>query len=54
MRAKRAESLAGHTAGRTSLPTPGARSVRLTYHNVPVEIPPPSTMQPHEMDHAYV
>ena len=54
MQAKQAESLAGHTAGRATLPIPGARSVRLTYHNIPVEIPPPPTMPPHEMDHAYV
>ena len=54
MRVKRAESLAGHTTGRTTLPTPGVRSVRLTYHNIPVEIPPPPTKLPHETDHAYV
>ena len=35
------ESLVGQAAGRTTLPTPGAQSVRLTYHNIPVEIPPP-------------
>ena len=28
--------------------------LRLTYHNIPVEIPPPPTMPPHEMDHACV
>ena len=41
MRVRGRESLVGQAAGRTTLPNPGAQSVRLTYHNIPVEMPPP-------------
>lgn len=52
MRARRSESYIGQVPGRTTLPTPGAKSVRLTYQNVPVEIPPPPNTS-HLAEHGY-
>lgn len=52
MRVRRSESLVGQAPGRTTLPVPGAKSVRLTYHNVPVEIPPPPGTS-HLAEHTY-
>ena len=42
--------------GRTSLAVPGARSVRMQFHNIPVDVPPPpsSLKQIHEIEHSYV
>jgi len=39
-RVRRSELLAGQAPGRTTLPVPGSRSLRMTYHNVPISIPP--------------
>ena len=47
------EMIAGQPPGRTTLPTPGSRSVRLTYHNVPVNMPPAPHVQSHATDHPY-
>ena len=53
MRAKKSESLVGHNLGRTTLPVSGARSIRLTYHNIPVEIPPPPKQTHIIYEHSY-
>lgn len=53
MRTRKSESLVGQAPGRTTLPIPGARSVRLTYHNVPVEIPPPPGPHGFVYEHSY-
>ena len=47
------EILAGKAPGRTTLPTPGSRSVRLMYHNVPVNMPPAPRVSSHMTDHPY-
>ena len=40
--------------GRATLPVPGARSVRMTYHNLPLELPPPPTVDSHHLsEHSY-
>ena len=52
-RPRQREMLAGHNLGRTTLPTPGSRSVRLTYHNVPVNMPPAPGAHSHVTDHPY-
>ena len=40
--------------GRATLPVPGARSVRMTYHNLPLELPPPPTVDSrHLSEHSY-
>ena len=49
-RVKRSETLVDQVVGRCTLPTPGARSVRMKYHNVPIEVPPPPN---HSSDHSY-
>ena len=42
------------TGGRVALPTPGARSIRMTFHNVPIEIPPlPSAPYQPSTEHSY-
>ena len=52
-RPRQREMIAGQAPGRTTLPTPGSRSVRLTYHNVPVNMPPAPHMYLHNIDHPY-
>ena len=39
-RVRQIEMLTGQALGRTTLPTAGSRSVRFTYHNVAVSMPP--------------
>ena len=41
--------------GRASLAVPGARSIRMQFHNVPVDVPPPpsSLKQIHLIEHSY-
>ena len=38
---------------RATLPIPGARSVRMEFHNLPVELPPPPTVHHPLSDHTY-
>ena len=52
-RVRQREMLTGHAPGRTTLPTAGSRSVRLTYHNVAVNMPPAPRQQSHLTDHTY-
>lgn len=52
-RVRRSEMLTGQAAGRTTLPAAGSRSVRLTYHNVAVSMPPAPQQQSHITDHTY-
>ena len=47
------EMLSGQAPGRTTLPTAGSRSVRLTYHNVAVNMPPAPQQHSHVTDHTY-
>ena len=43
-----------HMAGRVSLPTAGSRSTRSTYHNKPIELPPPPSQVNPLSEHNYV
>ena len=52
-RVRRSEMLVGQAPGRTTLPVPGSRSVRLTYHSLPVNMPPPPHAQSYVSDHSY-
>ena len=52
-RARRSEQLGTLVSGRASLPVAGARSTRMTFHNIPVELPPPPSSNPHLHEHAY-
>ncbi len=41
--------------GCASLPVPGSRSTRMTFHNIPVDLPPPpASGQHHLCEHAYL
>lgn len=53
-RVRRYEQPSSIVMGRASLPTPGARSIRLSFHNVPIEQPPPPT-NPYNptLEHSY-
>ena len=50
-RVKRSETLVGQVVQRCTLPTPGAQSVRMKYHNVPIEVPPPPNQPSNLSDH---
>lgn len=40
--------------GRATVPTPGARSTRMQFHNLPLDLPPPpGTGQQHVFEHSY-
>ena len=40
--------------GRATLPETGSRSTRMTFHNLPVQMPPPlESMQQHLFEHSY-
>ena len=52
-RVRRREKLSQLVYGRAILPKPGARSIRMEYHNLPVELPPhPDTFKP-STEHSY-
>lgn len=55
-RSRRIEQPGKLVHGRASLAVPGARSVRMQFHNVPVDVPPPpsSLKQIHVIEHSYV
>ena len=53
-RVRKREQLSQMVFGRATLPTPGARSVRMEYHNVPVELPPPPASHQPTFEHNYV
>ena len=52
-RVRKREQLAQLVCGRATLPVPGARSVRLQYHNIPVELPPPPCTHTPHLEHSY-
>ena len=52
-RPRQREMLVGQAPGRTTLPVAGSRSVRVTYHNVPISMPPPPQEHSHITDHPY-
>ena len=53
-RVRRREQPANLMFGRATLPTPGARSTRLEFHNLPLDLPPPpETGQQHVFEHSY-
>lgn len=47
------ELMTSNVGGRASLVKRGASSIRTQFHNVPVELPPPPNVLPHEADHSY-
>ena len=53
MRAPRQEQLGALVPGRTSMITPGSRSVRAKFHQVAVELPPPPGVPIHAVEHSY-
>lgn len=53
-RVRQYEQTSSVVTGRASLPTPGARSIRLSYHNIPIEQPPLPTQAYHpSLEHSY-
>ena len=52
-RVRQREMLTGQAPGRTTLPTAGSRSVRLTCHNVVINTPPVPNQPSHITDHTY-
>ena len=53
-RVRRREQLTDMVFGRATLKQPGARSTRLQFHNVPIELPPPPSATHHALsDHNY-
>ena len=54
-RPRRIEQPGNLVHGRATLAIPGARSLRMQFHNVPVDVPPPpsSLKQIHELEHSY-
>ena len=53
-RVRRREQPSSLISGRASLATPSARSIRMTYHNVPLELPPlPGSLQQHLPEQSY-
>ena len=52
-RVRQKELLSQLVYGRVSLPTPGARSIRMQYHNVPIDLPPPPTTHNPLLEHSY-
>ena len=51
----RRDQLGLMVTGRATMPTPGAVSTQMKYHNLPVEFPPPPMSQVHAsiVDHTY-
>lgn len=52
-RVRKREQLSQLVFGRATLPAPGARSIRMQYHNVPIELPPPPSTHHVLSDHCY-
>ena len=52
-RQRQRKMIVGQAPGRTTLPVSGSRSVRLTYHNVSVNMPPAPQAQSYTTDHPY-
>ncbi len=49
----RAVEQLSHMQGRVTLPAPGSRSIRSTYHNKPVDQPPPPSQVNPLSEHNY-
>ena len=49
----RAELLSGLVSGRATLPVGASRSIRMTFHNLPLQMPPAPGVQSHYSDHTY-
>ena len=47
------ELLSTLIGGRATLPVTGSTSVRVQFHNLPVDLPPPPGTQAHVSDHTY-
>lgn len=52
-RVRRREQLSHLVYGSATLPTPGAKSLRMQCHNVPIELPPPPSTHHIVSDHSY-
>ena len=52
-RPRRAELLSGLVSGRATLPVGASRSIRMTFHNLPIQMPPPPAVQSQSSDHTY-
>ena len=52
-RSRRREQPGHLMIGRATLPQPGSRSTRMTFHNLPLELPPPPGTSSHISDHTY-
>lgn len=53
LRPRRRELLSTLDYGRASLPVTGSKSVRLQFHNLPVDMPPLPGTESHISDHSY-
>ena len=54
-RPRRFEQSGSLAKGRATLPVPGTRSLRMQFHNIPVDMPPPPSLhkQIHTIEHSY-
>lgn len=50
---RRSELISTLVSGRATLPVPGSKSIRVQFHNLPVDIPPPPGAKPSTSDHTY-
>lgn len=53
VRVRRREQPSLLMVGRATLPQPGSRSTRMTFHNVPLQLPPVPGTSSHVSDHSY-
>ena len=53
VRPRRRELVSTLMSGRASLPVAGSKSVRMQFHNLPVDIPPVPGTEAHISDHTY-
>lgn len=52
-RPRRSELVSTMVSGRATLPVPGSKSIRMQFHNLPIEMPPPPGTEPSTADHNY-
>lgn len=52
-RLRRREQPGNLSIGRATMPTPGSRSVRMKFHNLPCELPPVPNTESHLYEHSY-
>ena len=53
VRVRRREKPSSLVYGLATFPQPAAQSVRVKFHNIPLEVPPPPGKQSHVIDHSY-